>query len=264
MPSTYAHYKFGITVLEKLNDTQLADRINKNKELFFIGLHGPDILFYYEPLRKNEVNSLGYEMHTKSAKDFFQRSKIIIKGKDRHGEYLSYILGFICHFILDSECHGYINKLSSESTVSHTKIEVEFDRMLLISEGKNPIKAKLTEHLKINSERAEIIAEIFDIVSAKEIMKAVKSMVTYNKLLVAPGKVKRNLIYSILKVTKSDQELKDHLISYVESEECAESNQVLMNKFNEAVGLAVDCIEEYNKFLFSDEALNEIFNRNYE
>ena len=37
-----------------------------------------------------------------------------------------------------------------------------------------------------------------------------------------------------------------------------------MNKFNEAVGLAGHCIEEYNKFLFSDEALNEIFNRNYE
>ncbi len=264
MPSTYAHYKFGQTVLEKLNNKQLADKINQNKELFFIGLHGPDILFYYEPLRKNEVNSLGYEMHTKPAKDFFQRSKTIVKSKDQNGEYLSYIVGFICHFILDGECHGYINGLSSIGRISHTKIEVEFDRMLLGSEGKNPLKAKLTEHIKIDQKNSEIIAQFFDLVSAKEIMKTIKSMITYNNLLVAPGKIKRSLIYAILKITKSDEELKDHLISYVKSEECAESNQVLMDKFNGAVGIAVNCIEGYDKYLSSDEAIDERFNRNYE
>ena len=43
---------------------QLPNDIKKiiieNKELYDIGLHGPDLLFYYLPLKNNEINSIGY------------------------------------------------------------------------------------------------------------------------------------------------------------------------------------------------------------
>jgi hypothetical protein len=41
---------------------------------------------------------------------------------------LAYIYGFICHFALDSTCHGYIDEKIAQSGVSHTEIEVEFER----------------------------------------------------------------------------------------------------------------------------------------
>ena len=70
MPSTYAHYRFGQEVLKELpNDIKKI--IIENKELYDIGLHGPDLLFYYLPLKTNEINSIGYNMHEKTGKEVF-------------------------------------------------------------------------------------------------------------------------------------------------------------------------------------------------
>ena len=46
MPSTYAHYRLG---LEVKNNLGAAERkvVEEYLELFMIGLHGPDILFYF-------------------------------------------------------------------------------------------------------------------------------------------------------------------------------------------------------------------------
>ena len=45
MPSTYAHRRFGADVLQQL-PAALQDQIGKNRALFDVGLHGPDLLFY--------------------------------------------------------------------------------------------------------------------------------------------------------------------------------------------------------------------------
>ena len=45
MPTTYAHFRFGNDVLKVLPD-EMKKTINKNIELYNIGLHGPDILIY--------------------------------------------------------------------------------------------------------------------------------------------------------------------------------------------------------------------------
>ena len=42
-----------------------------NRELFDIGLHGPDILFYYRALIPNSVSGQGYGMHKQMADLFF-------------------------------------------------------------------------------------------------------------------------------------------------------------------------------------------------
>ena len=48
MPTTYTHDLFGKEVFKKLPDN-LKDVIRKSKSLYLIGLHGPDIFFYYKP-----------------------------------------------------------------------------------------------------------------------------------------------------------------------------------------------------------------------
>ena len=45
MPTTYAHDLFGQRVYTFLTP-EIRQVIRKNKNLFRIGLHGPDILFY--------------------------------------------------------------------------------------------------------------------------------------------------------------------------------------------------------------------------
>ena len=109
MPSTYAHYRLGQKVRGLVSDEQKSI-IESYPELFDIGLHGPDILFYYKPIKSNSVNRIGYQMHEKSGRKFFERAKKVILRKEEKEAYLAYIYGVLCHFALDVSCHSYIDQ----------------------------------------------------------------------------------------------------------------------------------------------------------
>ena len=78
MPSTYAHYRMGQEVIKQVS-APARDIIMKHKQLYDIGLHGPDILFYYHPLVTNPVNAIGYGLHERSGKYFFGKAAEIIE-----------------------------------------------------------------------------------------------------------------------------------------------------------------------------------------
>ena len=176
MPSTYAHYRFGQEVLKELpNDIKKI--IIENKELYDIGLHGPDLLFYYLPLKTNEINSIGYNMHEKTGKEVFDTFRKMMTSKKQINHYLAYYYGFICHFALDATCHGYIEKRIHESGVSHGEIEVEFDRFLMIEDGLDLIRHKLTNHISGNYKEMHGL-----IVNYEENPKCIESTKKLNEL----------------------------------------------------------------------------------
>ena len=59
MPTTYAHDLFGKEVYKRLPSDMKA-LIRRHGDLYRIGLHGPDILFYYM-VSKNPVTQFGIE-----------------------------------------------------------------------------------------------------------------------------------------------------------------------------------------------------------
>ena len=59
MPTTYAHDLFGKRVYRKLS-AKLQHLIRSNGNLYRIGQHGPDILFYYF-ISKNPVTQYGVQ-----------------------------------------------------------------------------------------------------------------------------------------------------------------------------------------------------------
>ena len=60
MPTTYAHDLFGKKIYHKLpKEMQMV--IQRNVNLYRIGLHGPDILFYH--MLKPKVSTTGIRMH---------------------------------------------------------------------------------------------------------------------------------------------------------------------------------------------------------
>ena len=61
MPTTYAHDLFGKEVYKRLPSDMKA-LIRRHGDLYRIGLHGPDILFYYM-VSKNPVTQFGIELH---------------------------------------------------------------------------------------------------------------------------------------------------------------------------------------------------------
>ena len=92
MPSTYAHYRMGQEVIKQVS-SPACDIIMKHKQLYDIGLHGPDILFYYHPLVTNPVNAIGYGLHERSGKYFFGKAAGIIETASDKEAALAYIYG---------------------------------------------------------------------------------------------------------------------------------------------------------------------------
>lgn len=71
--SCHAFYVRAFCIWKKVFKTlpeQSKELIRRHKALYLIGLHGPDILFYYKALSSNPVNDLGYRMHGEPAADF--------------------------------------------------------------------------------------------------------------------------------------------------------------------------------------------------
>lgn len=53
--------------------------IKENKAAYLLGLHGPDLLFYYHSYSKNRINQLGVKMHEETARSFLKSEKTVSK-----------------------------------------------------------------------------------------------------------------------------------------------------------------------------------------
>lgn len=262
MPTTHTHYKFGQEVLSTL-PRPLKKSIEENQTLYNIGLHGPDILFYYFPLFKNPVNSQGYAMHDKSAADFFNHAKMIIERSSDKDAALAYIYGFICHFALDSECHKYIEKMIHVSGISHSEIEMELDRLLLVEENIDPVNYLSTYHVKPTKENAEVIAPFFEDLPPEKIKKTLRSMIFYHKLLLAPGSFKRKVLYAGLKITRTYDSMHGMIMSETPNPDCKDYLILLKKLYTGAVPLAAGLIMNYQRAVTQDIPLPSRFDQTF-
>lgn len=258
MPTTYTHYRFGKEVLEAL-PRRIRTAIEKNREIFDIGLHGPDILFYYHALIPNAVSGQGYGMHRKQADSFFENAKQVIRDAEDKTKSRAYIYGFICHFVLDSVCHPYIEKMMQKSGISHSEIEMEFDRYLLSEDGFDPVVYKLTQHIHPTEKHAEIIAPFFENVTLRQVKQALFGMDFCHKALYAPGKMKRSLVFGAMKTVRQYERFHGLVMSMQANPECREYCLLLKKLYESAIAVAVDLIMKYQNYLLGTAELPERF-----
>ena len=262
MPTTYAHYKFGEEVMSAL-PRPLQNSIENKRELFDIGLHGPDILFYYRPILKNKVTSQGYAMHDRPADEFFNRAAEVIAKAEDPAAARAYIYGFICHFALDSECHPYVEKMIQVSGISHSEIEMEFDRMLLTEDFLNPVRHDSAKHIHPTIENGRVIAPFFEEVSPEIVKKALKSMKFYLKILRAPDPGKRRILMGGMRLAHCYDSMHGMVMSLEPNPECKEYCALLKRRFSGAVPLAAGLILQYQKKLFQGGELPDRFHQTF-
>ena len=257
MPSTYTHYKFANEVITSLPEGA-KKAVEDNLTLYLIGCHGPDILFYYKAIKSNAVNRQGYAMHEESAAPFFERAKELVKKGGQPS--LSYTMGFITHFALDSTCHGYVEDERKKLNITHTKLEVEFDRSLLVADGKNPVKSKLCGHICADQRYAGVIAPFFSL-TGKQVARSLKDMKRICNLFVCPNGFKRGIVRCVLKMVSDD--LPDQVMGVSPDPVCAESNKRMLELFESAKPVAKELFENFITSL-EKKGLSERFNANYE
>ncbi len=261
MPTTYAHYAFGQEVLKTL-DGEIKKTIDNNINLYNIGLHGPDILFYHQPLKPNQISKIGHDLHEQNANIFFEKARKIMNDSHDYEAKCAYILGFICHFILDSFCHPYIRMFEND-LLTHGEIEVEFDRLIMLKFNKEPLSFKPTFHIIPSIYNAGVIATFFEGITSESIYKSLKSMKFNLNLLVAPNKIKRYIIFAGLKLTGNYKNMRGLIMNYESNKVCIDLNKNLYELYEKAIGKASEIIIEYYNNLNMSDNINSYFNRNF-
>ncbi|MDO4345241.1 MAG: zinc dependent phospholipase C family protein [Eubacteriales bacterium] len=261
MPTTYAHDMFGKMVYHKLEE-DIQELISRNKMQYIIGLHGPDILFYTRPFHKNRVNGLGYRLHQEDAAGFFERGRKLYC-QTRNEGILAYLLGFICHFMLDSTCHPYIGTYMEKTGTSHDEIETEFDRELMVNSGKNPFHYHPSSVIHISKECVRDISEVLEGMSEKDICHTLKAMKFYTNFTVCPTEFKRKILLSLARTGGFYSMVQGRIIRKKPRASCEESTRELKRLFRLAIPETVTVIEDFYRNIESSGELGYRFWRNY-
>lgn len=259
MPTTYAHWLFGADCLE-LMPKDLQTIVNNHRDIFDLGVHGPDIFFY--DLSNKNITSYGSDLHHKPVKDLLENMSQTYLSHGKKEEMLTYILGFLSHFTLDSCCHGYVDRKKEVSNISHNKIEAEWDGHLMRLNGKEVWQVNRQQSLKPNEENAEVISSFFPF-EAKEILKTCKMQHTIIAALNCKSKAKQSFLIKILKMLKLD-DYRDLIISFKEEEICADSNLRLDKLKKKAINLYPDLMNNLLNHLNNNEELCTYFNHDFE
>lgn len=194
MPAAYAHYRFGCRVLPTLSPG-VQSCIRRFRRMYDLGLHGPDFLFFHNPLAKDPLFQTGNRTHMMTGRAFFTRAVRQLRMVPSESA-ASYLYGVLTHFTLDSICHPFIQQCADSGAVSHMALESELDRHLLECDGKpKPHEVCLTGHIRLDDpQQARQIAMFYAGVTADQVAAAMKRFRFLMDFCTAPKGIKRNLI----------------------------------------------------------------------
>ena len=261
MPTTYAHDLFGKMVYHRL-DPEIQEKIKKYQTTYQIGLHGPDILFYVRPFHKNRFNQMAHRLHREEAAGFFERGRELYQ-KTGNEEILVYLLGFICHFMLDSTCHPYISEYMKKTGARHDEIETEFDRALMVRTGKDPFHYQPGSVIRIEKNSVDAISEVMEGMSHKDIVRALMGSKFYTRLPICDSEKKRKIKLAVARILFMYRLADGRIIRGEPKDICLESTQHLTQLFRQTVPEAATMINEYYKQRNGSDRLNVRFDRNY-
>lgn len=190
MPAIFAHYAYGKKVYRSLPE-DLKQIVRNYKTEFVNGLQGPDPLFFFNPVRDNKVSELGHTIHREKASVFLNPALKVLAVTGLDSPEGAYILGFICHYMLDSSCHEYIGRMVKETGICHTEQETEFDRYMMEAECWDALSFPTYQLVDISRELAETMSVFFRGISTFAVQASQRRMRLLKRFFYSPDPIKR-------------------------------------------------------------------------
>ena len=259
MPVFYAHHRFGQQVYNELPG-ELQGIIYEYYPQFQIGLQGPDIFFFYKSHSDNRIPKYGHHLHEISAYAFFQNALKVIREKGRNTPEYAYLMGYICHFILDSECHPYVNNCVTRLNVPHLEIEQEFEKKLMRSDKLDPFSYPVYDFIPTDNLTAKTIYPFYEHIDPTTAKKVLNDLKTTRKLLNSPNRFQNFTVSAGIKLMKKSDELKGYILQRKDNPLCHETNIGLTKRFNTSLSTAIEMIKDFDNSLQTGKALNRRFN----
>lgn len=231
MPSHYAHYRFGTQVISGM-PPEVSRSIRRFRQLYDVGLHGPDFLFYHNIFYRDPIVELGSKVHNQTGQDFFTRVCKHLRLEPNEAA-MAYLYGVLAHYCLDAACHPYVCALDAEGAAGHAEIETEFDRYLLTQDGKRPAHTfDCSPHMRLTRGECVTVADFYPPVTPAAVNRSVKSMASAVKFLASPPGFRRNLLEGSVRLT--GDKFARHMMSRSPNPKCVHLNADLMDLYGQA------------------------------
>ena len=265
MPAAFAHDLFGRNVFMHLSK-EIKDIIRSEKDCFYLGVHGPDILFYYRPLGKNPINQKGYDYHGRPAAEIFAHGLEVMRSTEDAEEkraIQAYLLGFACHFALDHSLHGDVNSLDENTEYTHAEIETELDRRLLTRAEMEPVRANTVCHIK-NTKMTRFVAGKVLKEDERQICEAIASFCAINRLFVNSEEFFKRFIGVVMKAVGCYDKFGGMIMRKQETAGLEEVTDLLEEKFDKAAPYGAKLLEGLYASMKKRDSLPDAFWGNFE
>lgn len=125
MPAYLTHYLYGKYCFGKMREGALKQVLRKHKEVYALGLSGPDIFFYHLPdfilLRRLPGSMMHQEECGRFLRTMYTQA-MLYKSEEREIA-IAYLAGFLGHYRLDHACHPYIYQYARKEAQRNRKKE---------------------------------------------------------------------------------------------------------------------------------------------
>ncbi len=250
MPASYAHYRFGKQVLPELPG-EVRQQIQRFRRMYDMGLNGPDILFFCNPLMKNAVSDLCGQYHAQSGADFFTHACAQAGSEAAR----AYLYGLLAHYCLDAACRPFLQQKALSSSTSTAALEAEFDRYLMAADGiADPHTQDLSRRLKLTRGECMTVASFYPPATGGNISACVWSMRQLYKLSANANRENRQKLLRKLKPS-----LCDHLIPEEAPASAALMDSELLARYNRAAKQYPELLRQLLGHMRTAEALGDDF-----
>lgn len=259
MPTTYTHWYFGNECIKVLPDN-LKQVVNNNRDIFNTGTNGPDVFFYN--LLDSNVTNFGHNMHKESPREFFNNAIKVYRENDQDKDaMLSYLLGFLSHYVLDSQTHSYVERKREVSNLTHNKVEAEYDGYLMRKQGYDVRQIKRADTIFTGLRNAEIISRFYPF-DGKTVHKAFK----WHKFIISIFHSRTKLKYHFLKWFTNKflgEGHKDIPVPFEEEDICKDSNLRLDRLSEKAIDVYKEVVDDFMNALNNNKELGPYFDHHF-
>lgn len=201
MPSIYFHQIFSEEVYKKL-PTEIQSQADFLPN-YYLGAQGGDVLYLYRVISLPKKN-IGAFLHDEGVYSSFLAMLHSVKSGENSK--LSYVLGYITHYVLDCVFHPFVLSLCQKyKTAKHTMIESDFDSYFIEKvKGEKP-EEYIYPLKKENLDLAEIFDVLYDVaiysygsaLSEKAFLRAVKWFFIYADEIATPNSKHRKVLFNV-------------------------------------------------------------------
>ena len=213
----YAQYRLGTELISAM-PPEMKRSIGRFRQLYDMGLHGPELLMYCNQ---------GQKFRQQTGTVFFERVCRAVR-MDRSEGAMAYLCGLVAHYAISSISTSFLNRTSEALSIRTAKIRTEFDRYLLEKDGKKPpYRHDRSLHIHLTPGECDTVSMFYPGISAGTIGKCVKRMARIMHLPVMPAGSRRDLVVKLMTLRKEG----DYVMDVHPDYRLKEANEGLMRLY---------------------------------